>query len=156
MRFRISGTSVNLPVELKTLPIQLYESQNYLAQPEVTADYAQRYLEETPVPTYYPTRATWTRWTLANDVFGANVVSLLEALRQGREMKENMQQYALQGVPTMDYYEAANALGANRLPEPRREPNEYARIPLAKNALPIGSFVTADELMYAVRNKIPL
>jgi hypothetical protein len=156
------GGEIHRPVQLRTLPLQLYRSQNYPAQPTFMGDEAKRYLDGTPPPIYVPARMMYTRWSRVKDAFGANTVAMLEALKQSRELTERMQAEALGQagggqIPVMDYTASADALGATNLPTLRRlSQQDYNRVPLARNALPLSKFLDPDTLVNAVRTQQPM
>jgi len=156
-RFYTSGSEVLRPEQLRRLPLQLYRSQNYPAQPAFMGEQAQQYLSGAEPPIYVPRRMMYTRWTKARDVFGANTVAMLAALQEGRDAQARLQSIALGNVPVMDYYQAADAITGSQLPNlTRLSDQNYARVPLARNALPLSSFVSADELQAAVKQQYPL
>lgn len=156
-RFSIGGSEVLRPEQLRRLPLQLYRSQNYPAQPEFMGEQMQKYLAGAPVPIYVPRQMMYTRWTRARDAFGANVVGMLAALKQSRDFQSQMQSAALGNAPVMDYFQAADAVTGSQLPSLQRlDQQNYDRAPLARNGLPIGGFVSADELQAAVKRQYPL
>jgi len=154
VRFYIGGNTVNRPEQLRKLPLELYRSQDYPGQPAMMADAAQRYLNGEPVPTYVPARMMYTRWTSPNMAFGSSTVAMLQALKQSRDVQTNLQNAAIsQGgnVPVgLDFYESADMITGSQLPSLQRlSQQDYDRTPLARNALPLGSFLSADAVAKA-------
>jgi hypothetical protein len=156
-RFSYGGSEVLRPEQLRRLPLALYRSQNYPAQPGFMGEQMQQYLSGAEPNVLVPRSMMYTRWTRARDVFGANVVGLLAALKESRDVQSRMQSYALGNAPVMDYYQAADAVTGSQLPSLEGlAQQDFNRVPLARNAMPIGKFLSADELQAAVKQQYPL
>ncbi len=149
-----SGSRVNAPEAIQRLPIQL-QAENYPAQPAEVAYFAEKYIGGAERPVYVPRRQGYTRWTHPRQAFGSNVVSMLEALKQSYEFRKALLDAALGDVPTTSIYRSANSMGANTLPEPPSSARDLARVPLARNALPLYELVDPEEIIAASTSRLP-
>lgn len=148
-QFYISGSWVNRPETLRRLPLELYRSQDYPGQPDMMENASERFLAGDPPPIYVPAGMMYTRWTRKRDIFGANTVAMLAALKEARDVQEGLQAGALAqagNVPVgQDFYESADHITGSKLPTLQRlNEQDYERTPLARNAIPISGFVDAD------------
>ena len=147
------------PRAIQRLPFELLRAQRYPRDPQAMGEAAQEYLEGDQLPVYYaPQRMAFTRWKTPpyNVAWGQNVTGMLTALEQEHALLTSVHEANYQ-PPTMTGRQAADALGAERLPEP--SDNEDPALaqdlyPIARNALPIDRIgMTGGELSAFIRER---
>ncbi len=159
--FHLKGEQINRPVQLRKLPLQLYRDQNYPGDPAFMARESQRYLAGDPPPIYVPTRMYYTQWTRAHDAFGANTVAMLAALKQGRDQVSALHGAGMSEangqIPVSPARQSADAITGSNLPTlSRLSSQDYSRVPLAHNALPLSGFLSASEISDALATQTPI
>lgn len=147
------------PDAIQRLPFNLLRSQRITRDPQQMAVAAQGYLEGAPQPVWYvPQRMGFTRWKTPpyRPAWGQNVVSALTALEQQHALLAQIQ-HANYEPPVMNPRQAAQVMGAERLPEPsdNEDPALAENLyPIARNALPIDRLaMTAGELSAFARER---
>jgi hypothetical protein len=137
------------PRALQLLPFNLLRSQNYPRDPAQVGQAIETY--GGALPTYMPQRMMFTRWKTPpyNVAWAQNAASVMTALEQ-QHFKVALLRRAAAAPQAASPREMADALGAERLPQPSDNIDpavvDYEE-PIGRNALPMRRLsMTAREL----------